>query len=315
MGKTAFIFPGQGSQYVGMAKEFYEAYKESREVFEIASEAAGFSMEELVFEENVRLNQTKYTQPALLTACCAILRAMEQTGIQLDMTAGLSLGEYCALVAAKSLDVKDAVKVVCRRGMYMEDAVPAGKGAMAAVLSRKPIPMEEICEKVYEETGKIVNVANYNCPGQQVISGELEAVKMTSDLFLQAGAARIVPLNVSGPFHSPMLKEAGAQLRTLLDGIDLKKPEVEFVSNVTAKQCEDVKELKDLLGQQVYSSVRWQQSVEYMIEQGADTFVEIGPGKSLSGFIKKINPAMTVLHVEKPEDLEKLTEWMRAKTC
>lgn len=309
MGKVAFIFPGQGSQYVGMAKEFYDACPESREVFALAGDAAGFSLEELCFQENDRLDKTKYTQPALLTACCAILKAVEAAGVRPDMTAGLSLGEYCALVAAGSFDLKDAMKVVCRRGIYMEDAVPEGVGSMAAVLSRKPLPMEETCRKICEETGKVVNVANYNCPGQQVISGECEAVKMAGELFLQLGAARIVPLKVSGPFHSPMLSGAGEKLRTLLEEIDMKKPEVEFVSNVTAEKCEDVNELKNLLGKQVYSSVRWQQSVEYMLECGVDTFVEIGPGKSLSGFIRKIAPKATMLHVEKPEDLEKLLEW------
>lgn len=302
MSKIAFIFPGQGAQYIGMAKAFYDASPETREIFRIASEKAGYSMETLCFEENDRINDTKYTQPALLTACCGILKAVEAAGIKADMTAGLSLGEYSALVASGMLSFEDAFPVVCKRGMYMEEAVPNGIGSMAAVISRKPLPIEEVCESI----DGMVKVANYNCPGQQVITGEKEAVEKASEKLVEAGAFRVVPLKVSGPFHSPMLISAGEKLRTLLNNVDFQNPTCAFVSNVTANPVSDTEEVKNLLGSQVCSSVLWQQSMEYMIAQGVDTFIEIGPGKTLSGFMKKIDRSVSMLHVETPEELKQI---------
>lgn len=302
MSKIAFIFPGQGAQYVGMAKDFYDTYESSKEVFERASEAAGFSIEKLCFKENEDLHQTRYTQPCLLTASYAILKAVEEAGIKADMTAGLSLGEYNALTCAGVFDFEDAVKTVCQRGIYMEEAVPEGKGAMAAVISRKSLPLEDICK----ETDGKVTVANYNCPGQQVISGEKDTVMELADRLLAEGAFRVVPLKVSGPFHSPMLNGAGEKLGALLENVALNAPEIPFVSNVTAKEVENPDDIKHLLSRQVASSVLWQQSVEYMIAQGVDTFVEIGPGKTLTGFIRKIDRKAKIYNVEKVSDLEKL---------
>lgn len=302
MNRTAFIFPGQGAQYAGMAKEFYDTNEESRRIFEKASEAAGFSIEEICFTDNRKIDETKYTQPALLTASCAILKAVEAAGIRADMTAGLSLGEYCALTAAGAIDFADAVKVVCRRGCFMAEEVPHGLGGMTAILSRKEIPIEEICR----ETEGIVTVANYNCPGQQVISGEKKAVDAAAARLLDAGAARAVPLRVDGPFHSPMLQGAGTKLRALLEGINIREPLIPYISNVTAQAEQAPLRMKELLGQQVYSPVRWQQSMEYMIREGADIFVEIGPGKTLTNFAKKIDRSLRVFHIERPEDLDQL---------
>ena len=311
MSRTAFVFPGQGAQYVGMAKEFYECFPQCREVFEEASEAAGFSMEELCFEENEKIHETKYTQPALLTASCAILKAVEASGIRADFVAGLSLGEYCALTAAGALPLKDAVQIVCHRGVYMEREVPAGEGAMAAVIGKKPVPIEEICEK----TEGVVGVANYNCPGQKVISGEAGAVEEAGKAMLAAGASRVVPLQVSGPFHSPLLAGAGKKLRKLLESYEIRTPRVDFVSNVTAGPVKDAEELKELLGRQVCSPVRWQQSMEYMIQNGVDTFIEIGPGHTLGNFAKKIDRSLQIYNVETVEDLENLKRELGGTEC
>ncbi len=302
MSRIAFIFPGQGAQYAGMAREFYDTYEESRRVFEEASEAAGFSIEEICFQEDPRLDETKYTQPVLFTASCAILRAVEAAGIHGDMTVGLSLGEYCALSAAGAIDFADAVRVVCHRGCFMEEEVPSGQGAMTAILSRRAIPIEKICE----ETEGIVTVANYNCPGQQVISGEKDAVDRAAASLLEAGAARAIPLRVDGPFHSPMLKGAGEKLEAFLKDIKVESPRIPYISNVTARAEQSPQRMKELLGQQVYSPVRWQQSMEYMIREGAEVFVEIGPGKALTNFAKKIDRSLRVYHVETVEDLKEL---------
>ena len=304
MGKVVFMFPGQGAQYVGMAKDFYDQFEDSREVFEQASKALGFSMEELCFEENEKINMTEYTQAAMVTASIAILKQVEKAGIKADMTAGLSLGEYCALVANGTMSFEDAVKVVRQRGILMQDTVPLGQGARAAVLGTKKELIEEICE----QTEGIVTIANYNCPGQIVISGETDAVKKAGESLKEAGARRVVPLKVSGPFHSYMLKEAGEKLLDVLKDVQINEPEVPYVANTTADFVTEAAQVKELLGKQVYSSVRWEQSVEKMLEDGADTFIEIGPGKTLSGFVKKVNRKVKILNIEKVEDLEKLKE-------
>ncbi len=304
MSRIAFIFPGQGAQRAGMARAFYDSCAVSRSVFAAASEAAGFSVEDICFTENDRIDQTRYTQPALLTAECAILKAVEEAGIRADMAAGLSLGEYGALTACGVFSVPEAVRIVCQRGIYMEEAVPPGKGGMTAIISRKPLAAEEICAAVEGQ----VSVANYNCPGQQVITGEREAVAEAAKRLLAAGAMRAVPLNVSGPFHSPMLAEAGKKLRALLETAELARPSVPFVSNVTAGGAREPEEIRDLLGRQVCSPVLWQQSVAYMIRAGADTFVEIGPGRTLGNLVRKIDRTVRVFQVETPEELAKLKE-------
>lgn len=301
MSNIAFMFPGQGAQYIGMAKDFYENIPVSRKVFEDASSVVGFSMEELCFEENDRLNITEYTQAAMLTASVAILEAVKEKKLKSCVNAGLSLGEYGALVASEVCSFKDAVKIVRNRGIFMQQEVPVGQGAMAAVLALDTDIINRICK----ETDGIVTIANYNCPGQIVISGETDAVEKASEKLKEAGAKRVVPLNVSGPFHSPMLKGAGDKLSKVLDEVTVNNPSVPYVANVNAEYVTESSLIKDLLTRQVYSSVMWQQSVEKMIADGVDTFIEMGPGKTLSAFVKKINRDVTVINIEKTEDMEK----------
>ena len=301
MGKTAFIFPGQGAQVCGMGQDFYEQTKTGREIFDRASGLLGFSMPELCFEKNDRLDITEYTQAAMVTTSVAMLRVMEEQGYRADVAAGLSLGEYCALAAAGVMSDEDAIRTVRERGILMQEAVPAGVGGMSAVLGMNAEEINAVVDPIAN-----VQVANYNCPGQIVISGLKEAVEEASEKLKEAGARRVIPLNVSGPFHSYLLEEAGRKLGGFLDPIEICRPQIPYVANVTAQYVTEAAEVKPLLIRQVSSSVRWQQSVEAMIADGVDRFVEIGPGKTLSGFVKKINRQVTVLNVEKLEDLEKL---------
>ena len=304
MSKIAFIFPGQGAQKAGMGKDFYEGTSTGREVFDRASELLGFSMPELCFEENDRLDITEYTQAAMVTTSIAMMKVlMEETGIRPDVAAGLSLGEYCALYAAGVMSADDAITTVRKRGILMQEAVPVGVGAMAAVLAMAAEKIEEVLKDIPD-----VWIANYNCPGQIVISGKKEAVELACEKLKEAGAKRTVMLNVSGPFHSGMLAEAGEKLGEFLENVEISDPQIPYVANVTASYVTDKAEVKSLLARQVSSSVRWEQSVRAMLADGVDTFVEIGPGKTLAGFMRKITRDAKVVNIETLQDVRALKE-------
>ena len=305
MSRIAFIFPGQGAQKTGMGKDFYEQSQRAAEIYDAASKRLKEEMEidirTLCFDENDKLDQTAYTQAALVTTCLAMARTLEEKGVRADVTAGLSLGEYCAIAVAGGMSDLDAVWAVRKRGVLMEEAVPTGVGAMAAVLGLSAEQIEKVTEEI-----KGVTVANYNCPGQVVITGETDSVDAAKEKLLECGAKRVLPLNVSGPFHSPMLKEAGEKLSEVLDQIHFHELELPYVTNVTAEPITDICKTKELLKEQVAASVRWQQSMERMIEDGVDTFIEIGPGKTLAGFLKKINRTVTVMNISCIEDVDKV---------
>ena len=301
MSKIAFMFPGQGAQKAGMGKDFYEQSETARKVIDKATELLDIDMKALCFEENDKLDQTEYTQAALVTVCLAMEHVLRERGLKADVTAGLSLGEYCAIASSGGMTTEDAITTVRKRGILMQNAVPGGKGSMAAVLGLTG----EAIEKVVDEIDG-VTIANYNCPGQIVITGWKESVEKASEALKEAGAKRVLPLNVSGPFHSPMLEEAGKELGQVLENVELSPLEIPYVTNVTAEYVTDISETKALLAQQVASSVRWQQSVENMIADGVDTFVEIGPGRTLAGFMRKISRDVKVYNVGTWEDVDKV---------
>ena len=300
MGKTALIFPGQGAQKAGMGKDFYENSETAKKIFDQASEMLGLDMAALCFEANDKLDITEYTQAAMVTTSLAMLAVLRERGLKADVAAGLSLGEYCALAAAGAMSTEDAIKTVRQRGILMESAVPAGQGAMSAVLMLAAEKIEEVLAPM-----EGVSIANYNCPGQIVISGKAQAVAEAGVKLKEAGAKRVIPLNVRGPFHSALLAEAGEKLGEVLAPVELHDLQMPYVTNVTAQYVNDTADIKDLLVRQVSSSVRWQQSVEAMLADGVDTFIEIGPGKTLTGFVKKINRKATTVNIETWEDMEK----------
>ena len=306
MSRIAFIFPGQGAQVCGMGQDFYEQTETGKKIFDKASGLLGFSMPELCFEKNDRLDITEYTQAAMVTAGIAMMRVLVEKGIKPDVAAGLSLGEYCALAAAGVMSDEDAICTVRQRGILMQEAVPVGEGAMAAILALDAAAIEAV-------TGAMegVWIANYNCPGQIVISGKKAAVEEACEKLKAAGAKRALLLNVSGPFHSGMLTVAGEKLAQVLADVEIHTPRIPYVANVNAQFVTTAEPVKDLLTRQVSSSVRWQQSVEAMINDGVDTFIEIGPGRTLAGFMKKISKEVKTMNVEKLEDIEKVAEALK----
>lgn len=296
--KTAFLFPGQGAQKCGMGESFAKHDEAAKKVYENASRLLGLDIEELVFTENKKLDMTEYTQAAMVTTGIAMLKVIEKTALKADVCAGLSLGEYEALYLAGAISEEDAIVLARHRGKLMQEAVPLGVGTMAAVLNLDAAVIED-CLKDIEN----VWIANYNCPGQIVISGTVAAVEKAGEKLKEAGAKRVLPLNVSGPFHSGLLKPAGDKLYEYLKNVEIKKPTIPYVANYTAEFVYDDKDIKELLRKQVFGSVRFEQSIRNMLKEGVDTFIEIGPGKVLGGFVKKIDKEAKVYSIETVEDM------------
>ena len=288
MSKIAFVFPGQGAQYVGMAKEISGISEGAGRILDEATDALGFDIRHMLFEsDDETLKITENTQPAILAASVACAQPLIEAGIKADYTGGLSLGEYAAHVISGSITFKDAIKLVRKRGKYMQEAVPLGKGTMAAILGLSREDVLEVCQKASEKG--IVEPANFNCPGQIVVAGEVAAVNEAVNIAAEKGAKRAMLLNVSAPFHCSLLKPAGEKLLKELENVGIKAMNIPVVTNVTGEIIESHDEIKDLLVRQVSTSVRWEDCVRTLINNGVDTFIEIGPGKVLSGFIKKIN--------------------------
>lgn len=307
--KIAFIFPGQGAQSVGMGKDLYEKYDEIKDIYDKAKEVLGIDIAKLTFEsEQEELFQTKNTQIAILTMSMAILSILNKNGIVPEYTAGLSLGEYSALYSGGAIDFENVLKIVKKRGELMQELVPEGEWSMAAVLGLDDKTVEEVCKMVAE--GFVVP-ANYNCPGQVAISGDKEGVSIAMEKLKEAGAKRCLELKTAGPFHTIKLQKASEELRKELENVDIGMPRIKVIKNIDAKPYNESDDIKDILAKHVISSVRFSDSIKCMIQNGVDTFVEIGPGKVLTGFVKKVDKEVNCININDVESLEKAIECLK----
>ena len=301
--KTAFIFSGQGAQYKGMGKELCENFKCADEIFERAEKSLGFSVKEICFENEEQLNKTEFTQPSILTMSTAALKVLEEHGVKADYAAGLSLGEYSAYVASGAFGFDETVSLVRKRGRFMTEAVPEGVGAMYAILGLDRKTVEDTCEE-YKQYG-FVSSANYNAPGQIVIAGEAEVAEKTAAALKEKGAKMTVKLNVSGPFHTALLKPASDRLAVELEKMTISDMNIPVITNVTGTEVEKKEDIIPLLIKQVMSPVKWEDTVNYLYNKGVDTFIEVGPGKTLSGFVKRTVKGVKIYNVEDMKSLEK----------
>lgn len=311
MGEAAFIFSGQGAQYIGMGKDLYENFDEAKKVFDIASESINLDLKKLCFDGTIEeLNRTENTQPAVVTMTLAALAAFNKYNIKPFVVAGLSLGEYSALTCSGVFNINQVIPLVKKRGKYMQEAVPEGIGKMIAILGLSEDKVIEACKQA-SELG-IVEAANFNCPGQIVIGGEIKAVDLAAELAAQKGALKTVVLPVSAPFHTSMLKPAADNLAKELENINLNDMNIKVISNVDANYVQKDK-IKDLLRKQVMSPVLWEQIIRKMINDGVDTFIEIGPGKTLTGFVRKVDRKLKVFNIEDTKSLNKTLEALGGK--
>ncbi|MBU9712482.1 ACP S-malonyltransferase [Evansella tamaricis] len=305
MGKIALLFPGQGSQQVGMGKELAEKYEVCKKIFEEGDKVLGESLSDLIFAgDEETLKRTENTQPALLTTSIAIWEVLKEKGVDADYASGHSLGEYSALVASGALTFLEACLAVRKRGQWMEEAVPVGQGTMAAILGMERDELVQVTKEASESAGA-VQPANFNCPGQIVISGTVEGVQAASELARERGAKRVIPLSVSGPFHSSLMQPAADKMKAHLQTVTISTPRIPVIANVTGEKVTDPETIRQLLYEQIYSPVLWEDTVRTLVNEGVETFIELGPGKVLSGLVKKVNRRATVLPVYDEETLEK----------
>lgn len=303
--KTVFMFSGQGAQYAGMGKELYEEYAVAKDIFERADEVLDYSIKDICFKDEEKLSDTEYAQPAILTMSIAAMKVLEEQGVHADMTAGLSLGEYSAYVASGAMKFEEAVALVQKRGKFMAEAVPNGEGAMFAIIGLDTEKVEESCKLASQETGELVIPANYNAPGQVVIAGKTVAAQKAADIAKEAGAKMAVKLKVSGPFHTSLLQPAAEKLSVELDKLEIAPMNIPVYTNVSASKVEAETDIIPILKKQIVMPVRWEDTIRNMADEGADRFIELGPGKSLCGFVKRILKGVVNVNVEDKASLEK----------